>query len=380
MSHTANRPVLATSGYASFLAIGGVAGVYGPMRTLLETHFKVGLADTKLMIQVHFIGALIGLLALPRVGQLMSARTLMVVSCAVFAAAALLLGFAGSWNLVLMAAFGLGLSFGFIDLGENALFAYVFADRRGLMLNLLNGMFAIGSVLAPLLLAQVGAYPTVMVALSVLALVAMFGHAVAGAAVFPQPEAAIAAPTRRDRALVPAFVFLYLAYVMMEVGIGAGFAKLLEAYSHTPAQAALWTAGFWGGLVISRFGFAVVADRFVPSRVLLTISVLALVSVGVALSPSMRGLGIVLAGFALGPFFPVGLDWLGNVRPNDSRAMGFAIIGGCVGGITGPLIVEQVAGQDPAKFLNGFLVLAALLVVAIVLARSLVPDRAEIAR
>lgn len=368
---------MALAGYSSFLAIGGIAGMYGPMRTPLEKRFGVELGDTALMVQLHFVGAVLGLLVLPALMRRIPATPLMVLGCLLFSLASLALGFAPAWGMVLVAAFCLGLSFGLIDLGENALFSFKFAARRGLMLNLLNGMFAIGSVLAPFALAQIGRYPVVLAGLAALASFALVSHFLVGPTTLPHTEESSGKVS--GGAVVPAFVAMYFCYVMVEVGVGAGFAKLLEAKGFTTEQAALWSAGFWGGLVISRFAYAAVADRLPARKSLTVIAMAAVAAMLLCYLPGLLPWGVVLAGFALGPFFPVGLDWLGHVRPNNSRVMSFVITGGCVGGIVGPKLVEAVAASQPGQFLTGFMLLAALLLAAVITAQLLVAHPVEAA-
>ena len=74
--------------------------------------------------------------------------------------AVLAIGFIGlalapSWETVLAGAGFVGIGFRALDLGVNQLFAYSFGIRAGTMLNILNGVFGIGAVAAPIIVAAV---------------------------------------------------------------------------------------------------------------------------------------------------------------------------------------------------------------------------------
>ena len=81
-----------------------------------------------------------------------------------------LVSFGDAWASLLIGAFALGLGFGGLTLGLNALFHSRFDSTGPAMLNLLNAAFGAGAVLGPLALVSTENSPIVFAVLAVAAL------------------------------------------------------------------------------------------------------------------------------------------------------------------------------------------------------------------
>ncbi len=143
-----------------------------------------------------------------------------------------------------------------------------------------------------LVLSLTASYPSVTVGFS-------FGKAIA---LLSKPAVLVAA-------------LALFCYISLEVSMGSWIRKLMEELlgkSYTPAD-----ASFWAGMVLSLFGVAMAAGRFLSSavknltaigvRVIAGAAVVSLVSILVMIwtqSAALAILAIVLTGLAFAPIFP----------------------------------------------------------------------------
>ena len=160
---------------------------------------------------------------------------------------------------------------------------------------------------------------------------------------------------------------IFVFYVGSEIGIGQwAFVLLTESRSLAPGIAGPWVSAYWGAFTGGRILFGVVADRLITGRGL------RLCTMGMVASAflfwwnpvSAIGLiGMVLAGFAQGPVFPllmsdtaarVGVEHAENTIGLQMGAVGIgtAILPGLIGTLGNRLGLEAMAA--------GFVILAVL--------------------
>src|SRR3977135_3463985 len=137
----------------SFLLIGALAAFYGPLIPLVEARYGIGPSAAAAMLSAHFVGALIGVLGAAQALRVLTNRAFLVLAMGTLAAGCLVFAAAPDFRMVLVGAGIVGLGFGMLDLGVNQLFAYAFGARAGTLLNVLNGVYGIGAVAGPLVIA-----------------------------------------------------------------------------------------------------------------------------------------------------------------------------------------------------------------------------------
>ncbi len=102
---------------------------------------------------------------------------------------------------------------------------------------------------------------------------------------------------------------VFALYSGVEVGTGQwAYSLLTEGRGMSTAAAGLAVTAFWGALTVARLGLGLVGHRVPVHRLLGISSTLVLVGVGALwLNPvTWAGpVGLVIAGFALGPIFPL---------------------------------------------------------------------------
>ena len=251
----------------------------------------------------------------------------------------------------------LGLGGGMLVTGSNALISDVSEDRRSSALNLLNMFFGLGTMVTPLLAANIEALSSTHTLSLMLTLVAALTLFVNIGTKMPRPTGelgftASALPALFRQPPLYLLSFMLFLYVASEVGIFNWLVKYLEterAVAREDAQNIL----SWG------FALGLLVGRMVASRILLGVPEIkvTLVSSAVMVVTTFAMLqadnliliaGIVFAaGVAMAPMFPTTLGVCGNLFPKmTATAMGIIITSGWVGLTLSSYLIGFVANQS----------------------------------
>lgn len=321
----------------SFVLIGALSSFYGPLIPLFEVRFGLGPSAAAAVLSAHAIGAFIGVIGAARALRSMTNRTFLVTSLAILVVGFLVLALAPAWWVVLVGAWITGIGFGCFDLGVNQLFAYSFGVRAGTMLNVLNGVFGIGAVAGPLIVAAVapGGIGPMYVGCAVFALALavplsrVLGH---GTPSDGKGSSTLGRTGGRGVAvMVGLFAISYALYVGVELGVGGWEPSHLMALGLSAPEASWATSAFWLGLTAGRFLIAPVALRVSPERIVLTCSVAAIATLVLAALPALAPFAYVATGLVIAPIYPTGLAWLAKVTPGrrtpTAYLVGSAVLG-----------------------------------------------------
>lgn len=274
------------------------------------------------------------------------------------------------------ALFTLGLGFGTLELGANAVIAALFSARKGLFLNWMHLLYGMGAMIAPLLAGLLLARGTywrflyrwdlLLVALMVLAFLLM-----------PLSSGASASIGRIQLKDIPRFAFrgrlpwYYLAiglYVSVEVGMGAWLVTYLQqgqAASITASNQAL--SLYFGTLMLGRFlgGFVVHRIGYLRSVQLASLGVAACLALGL-LGPSPLRILLPVTGLFLSIVFPTLTAAVSDAhREHSNTILGMLFAFAGLGGLVGPWLVAW--GSELLGIQTGFSVnlgLALLLIAA----------------
>jgi fucose permease len=330
------RGVLGLLGYGSFVLIGWGGLLVPSLIRSIEHDFAqtdAGLGFFYFVSAVLYAtGALGGGFATERLGR----RTVLTAAAVLHGVGLLGLALAPSWPLFLLAALPSNLGGGAIDGGVNGLFLDVYRTGRARALGLLHLFFALGALIAPLVvgrLVDAGVpWQALVLATAIPAFVAALGFAMTN---FPSGRHE-AGDERTRLGLQLPLVLLAVAvsfYVAGEVGVSAWLVRFLESAPLSVATGAL--SLFWGGLTLGRLVSARYGDRFDHRRFAIVATVAASVALGLAVIVPSLPLSIVLfgvVGFAYGPIFPMVMAVAGDLFPDRSSAVSgflafFAITG-----------------------------------------------------
>jgi len=316
---------------ATFLLMGMLAAAYGPLLAFLIRRFQVGLPAAGLVFGAHFGGGLLGVLVSMRGLERIGGRVALSGSLALLGLGCAGVALAPSWPLLLGAVFLIGVGFGGLDIAINQLVVHSANPGRVAQVNVLNGSYAVGAVVAPLLVAAAGRrYSALYAGAAVMAAIVILGwRGVSGGLAAPAANGRAAGS---DAGLIVTFVIAITLYVGVEIGVAGWMPTHLQGIGYSVTAAARLTSGFWLALAAGRFLVAPLTLRLGEPFIVLAgtgIVVLALIA---ALVPAAAPAAYLLAGLAIAPIFPTGLAWLARLNPGNPRATAWIFPAAMLGG------------------------------------------------
>ncbi|MFE6847202.1 MFS transporter [Streptomyces sp. NPDC057686] len=348
---------------AAFFLIGISQSSTGPLLPLFEERFGAGAGGASLLITSYFVGALAAMTAtsasrMPESRIIPPAAVVYSLGCGgVF--------FSGDLWLTASSCLFAGFGSGVLILAVNSIFA---RQHEGVSLvNLVNGMFAAGTIAGPLIasVSISSGRPYGFLVAAVGALLCVRVRRVAEFRTNPTHTgtAEESRPGTARNASFVGFFLLYALYGGIETGIGSWAAKHIVHEGFTDSSSARVLAVFWAGTALSKFLMFPLASRVAAPRVV-TVGLLGTAGgLLLATAPGMTLAGYSLAGLFLGPVFPTGLAWIAKAG-GDRRTTGLAASSSMVGSIvfpaaTGWLVAVQGPGPVPVA-IAGIAVCAAI--------------------
>jgi len=149
-------PYIATAAYyLSFIILGLTTAASGPSLLRLAEHTSSEIDRISFIFVFGSLGYLIGSFVGGRAYDRFSGHKLMALTMLIVGIASIIIPIASSLQVLLFAMFLSGLASGILDVGANTLLIWMHGEKAGPFLNGLHFFFGIGSLIAPLLLAQV---------------------------------------------------------------------------------------------------------------------------------------------------------------------------------------------------------------------------------
>jgi fucose permease len=134
----------------------------------------------------------------------------------------------------------------------------------------------------------------------------------------------------------------YLLYVACETGTAGWIPAHLVALHYSVHLATTVTSGFWAAMTLARL-LIIPVSRVVPApRIVLAACLLLTVALALTTIGPVAPAAYVVAGFAAGPIFPTGLDWIGTGFGGQPYVTSWALFSSFVGGVAGPAVVALV--------------------------------------
>ena len=149
-------PYIATTAYyLSFIVLGLTTAASGPSLLKLAEHTSSEIDRISLIFVFGSLGYLVGSFLGGRAYDRVSGHKLMSFTMLVVGFASALIPITRSLEILLFAMFLSGLASGILDVGCNTLIVWTYGEKAGPFLNGLHFFFGVGSLIAPILLAQV---------------------------------------------------------------------------------------------------------------------------------------------------------------------------------------------------------------------------------
>jgi len=366
--------------YLGFVSLGlpdGTLGVAWPA-VYPELRLPVGLAGV-LMLVGTLLTATSGfssgwIVARFRTGPVV------LLSCLLTSGAMLLLSQTHGVVLLFVAVVPLGLGAGAVDAGLNG---YVARHYSGRHMNWLHACWGIGATAGPLLMGRAlvttqgwrGGYlliGSIQLGLAILFLVTLrlWDKVPTHAAVTPATDAAVA-PTRTAASLegwLSAAIFALYTGAEISIGLWAGTILVAER-GFAPGKAALCVSGYYGAITAGRIAVGCVHGRWTNRTIVRAGTLLAIASaVGFAVGGAGPVAVVSLALLGLG-FSPVYPGLMHEVPRRFAPEAVQTVIGRqSGGGALGAAIFPALAGAIAERTLEGIVVFAGALIVALIVA------------
>ena len=322
---------LVIAGVVSFVLMGAGQALYGPALPVLARNFAISTGQAGFLVSAHWVGAALGVAAMYFRGNDVTPR----MALGAMATGAALIGLGAGWVLALTGAVVLGVGYGASTVIYNRRFLTIFGAQGPSMLALLNAIFGIGAIGAPLVFVQMGSDPG-LAFLSVAGLSALTAIIAGGIAPIAQTSTALARFVPRP---------LILIFGAMAVGteaclIGLGPTALI-AQGQAEARAAELLSMFFVVFLLARLALVGFAGRLHPFALYTAAMTGAAVCLSCAALTADPGWFVAAGGFA-GLFFPG--YYVSGVRlmGDDPRVSPTLIAAGLVGGITAPVALGAV--------------------------------------
>jgi FHS family glucose/mannose:H+ symporter-like MFS transporter len=320
-------------GLTSFILMGAGQSLYGPVLPAFSRAFGMDVSMVGLLVSAHWVGCAAGVAVMYAAPTKITPRHVLVAMLV----GAVLLAWGAHFAIVLAGGFFFGAGYGAATVVFNPRVLRAFGPRGPAMLSLMNAIFGVGAIAAPLVYVALSSdpRPTFLLCAALIAVIWLL----AGRA-GEESGAAAQAPSAPFAPHWPILVFHGMAIAIEACLIGLGPTALIRA-GVTEVRAAELLSAFFIGFMVARLILTVIAHRMD----VFTICLAALALCGMAsvysatISPSV---GFVVMGLSAGVFFPT-IYVAASATMQGHPRTAVAIIGaGLVGGIFAPLILSPL--------------------------------------
>ncbi len=376
-------PYIATAAYyLSFIVLGLTTAASGPSLLKLAEHTTSSLDRISLIFVIGSLGYLVGSLFSGFAYDHLSGHKLMAFTMLVVGIACILIPITQSLEILLFAMFLNGFASGIIDVGGNTLLMWVHGEKAGPFLNGLHFFFGVGSMIAPILLAQVLLQTDdihwlywIFTIICLPIMVWLW--------ILPEPKHAVT--EKQKSASFPVtpvilVVILFLLYVGLELGFGNWIATYAVTLGlGTSITAAYLTSAFWGAFTFGRLLGVWVSTRLRPQTILFIDifgCVISAVIIMIGRGNTELWIGTIGLGLSMASMFPTFILLAGERMQITGMITGLFLVGSGAGSMLMPWLIGQIfVRTGPEAMITVLLVALAgiLLFLLIFLARKMEP-------
>jgi FHS family Na+ dependent glucose MFS transporter 1 len=345
------HPLAATAAYyLSFIILGLTTAASGPSLPKLAEHTSSGLDTISLIFVFSSLGYLTGSFLGGRAYDRFPGHRLMSVTLVFVAIASVMIPLAQTMSILLLAMFLSGLAAGILDVGCNTLLLWNHGEKAGPFLNGLHFFFGVGSLIAPLLLAQVllrtGDIHWLYYSFAILSVPILLWLWF-----LPERPKGEQSEQKNGSAVpwvpVTMLVVLFLFYVGLELGFGNWiYTYALTLGLGTEVTAAYLTSAFWGSFTFGRLLGIWISTRLRSQTIIVmdligcalsTLIIMLWKDSSLALWIGTFGLGISMASI-----FPTILMLAGERMRITGTITGWFLVGSGAGSMFLPWLIGQI--------------------------------------
>ncbi len=336
--------------FAAFAALGLTGASLGPTLPGLADQVRVSVEQISNLFAARSLGYLVGTFLGGRIVDRFPGHILMGLSLILMAAAMGAVPGLPDLGLLILAVLVVGLGEGGLDVAGNTLLIWRLGQRVGPYMSSLHFFFGVGSVMAPLLVAQVFTRGgTVQWVYWIIAFAVLLPGLLLLSRPSPNPQAVDPAQVTSapDWRLITPVILFFFVYVGAEVSYGGWiFSYALAANAGSQANAAYLTSAYWLAFTLGRLAVIPFAARL-PSRYLLWFGTSgAVLALGLIQLQSQSTLalwaGTLAFGLAISPLFPAMLTSAGERNGTSGRVTSYFFLGATSGGILAPWLIGQL--------------------------------------
>ncbi|MFT3892482.1 MAG: MFS transporter [Anaerolineales bacterium] len=353
--------------------LGLTTAANGPSLPKLAEHTSSSLERISLIFVFSSFGYLVGSFFSGRAYDRFSSHKLMAFTLACIAVASALIPIASTLPILLFAMFLMGLASGTLDVGCNTLLMWIHGEKAGPFLNGLHFFFGVGSLFAPLILAQVLSKTNdihwmfwIFTILS-LPIAILFWF-------LEEPKHAVTKEERSNASFPVLPVILVLILFILYVGLELGFGNWIYTYAlildlETEKTAAYLTSAFWGSFTFGRLVGAWVSTKLRPVTILFMDLVGCAISTVIIMlwkdSNTALWVGTLGLGLSMASMFPTFLLLAGERMQITGTITGWFLVGSGAGSMFLPWLIGQIFAFTGAQAMATVLIIDILLTMAV---------------
>eukprot|EP00435_Cladocopium_sp_Y103_P078686 s1_g2425.t1 len=347
----------------------GAGALFGPSLPAFERLYVLGPGAAGLILSAHWVGAFVSVSAsavrLP--AYLLRWRPAVGVASVMLGSAAI--SSTTSWEVALLGAALNGCGYGLLTVGFNGFAAASFGDRSPVVLNLLNSVFGIGAIGAPLLLVWLSGRPD-----AAFLAISLFALAILPCALASDDRG----PDIADRGEALSVLFRRYRWILVLMALGVGIeisavgwgATVLVAQGLAESDAAVYTSLFYVAFTLMRLAAVGLSLAVRPGGLVLAGLLAGGLCLLATVDSQLAPYAFVLSGAAISLIFPNMFAWLAKPMVASPRLSSLLVGVGMVGGIAIPAIagfVISFTGEQGAFFfLSALALVGAGLAVAMI--------------
>lgn len=344
--------------FFAFILIGAAEGGVGVLIPSLRAFYGIDKATVSLIFLAGTSGYLLAAFSSGPLTEKLGHKAFLMLGVTIFLIGAFTVSMTPPFAFVVAVWVLIGCGIAMIDAGLNSFIAST--PRPAKLLNFLHAFYGIGALLGPAIASTILALnlawnTTYFVWISV-ALLALAGFAflytngpkVQAEESGPVSGRALLGQVLKTR-LIWITAFFLVFYVGTEVSLGNwSYSYLTEERHELPFLSGWFITAYWLGLTLGRLTLANLAERLGNKRLIqlcLVGTVVGVLLLWLVPVTAVSAIGLVIAGYSLGPIFPTTIAIVSDLVPGSLRssAIGFIISLGSMGAAFLPWVAGNLA-------------------------------------
>ncbi len=366
-SKSANHahPIVATIAYyLAFIILGLTTAAAGPSLLRLANHTASPLNIISYIFVFSALGYTVGSFLGGRIYDRFSAHKFMSITLVIMAVTCIFIPISHTLALLLFAMFLNGLAASILDVGCNTLLLWTHGDKAGPYINGLHFFFGVGSLIAPLLFAQV-----LLATGDIQWLYWLFAIVSVPMALwfwFLQEPRHAGRQEEASNAIFPGWPVLVMAALFfLYVGLELGFGNWIYTYAlklnlENEITAARLAAAFWGAFTFGRLLGVWVSTKLRSKPILFMDVIGCAISIAVITiwrnSSTALWVGTLGLGLSMASVFPTLIMLAGERMIITGTITGWFLVGSGAGSMLLPWLIGQVFDKNGPQSMTRVLI------------------------